>query len=156
MKRFTEFNFNHTKKMVSNNKINESEEKNVEQSDVSKFFSKLFESKEMAHIYHLQVKGDQGSFAKHEALGAYYEDILDMIDDLIEVYQGQYGLIENYDVIDTKNISNKTPEDYFIEISDFVMIEKKCIDEKDTHLHSLIDDVVCLLYKTLYKLKFLK
>jgi hypothetical protein len=28
-------------------------------------FSKLFESREMAHVYHLQVRGDEGSHAAH-------------------------------------------------------------------------------------------
>jgi hypothetical protein len=32
-------------------------------------FSKLFESREMAHVYHLQVRGDEGSHAAHLALG---------------------------------------------------------------------------------------
>jgi len=40
-----------------------------EGSHPGKLFSKLFESREMAHIYHLQVNGDMGSHAKHIALG---------------------------------------------------------------------------------------
>ena len=66
-----------------------------EGSNPSKFFSKLFESREMAHIYHLQVNGEMGSHAKHTALGDYYEGVLSFIDDIIEIWQGQYGIIEN-------------------------------------------------------------
>ena len=128
----------------------------VESNDCSSFFSKLFESREMAHVYHLQVRGDEGSYAKHMALGGYYEDVLDMIDDVIEVYQGQYGIIENYDAIDTSETKSKDPVDYFEEISEYVKHARKCISEEDTHLHSIIDDIVCLIYKTLYKLKFNK
>ena len=47
-----------------------------EGSNPGKLFSKLFESREMAHIYHLQVNGDMGSHAKHTALGEYYDGIL--------------------------------------------------------------------------------
>jgi len=127
-----------------------------EGSNPSKFFSKLFESREMAHVYHLQVRGDEGSYAKHMALGGYYEDVLDMIDSVIEVYQGQYGIIENYDVIDTSETKSKEPVAYFEEVAEYVKHGRKCISEEDTHLHSIIDDIVCLLYKTLYKLKFNK
>jgi hypothetical protein len=127
-----------------------------EGSNVTQFFSKLFESREMAHIYHLQVKGDQGSYATHEALGDYYEEIVEILDDTIEVYQGQYGLVDGYDVIDTSDTKSKEPLAYFEELAEYIKHGKKCISDEDTHIHSLLDDVVCLIYKTIYKLKFLK
>jgi hypothetical protein len=34
------------------------------EGSVVAFFSKLFESREMAHVYHLQVRGDEG-FMQH-------------------------------------------------------------------------------------------
>jgi hypothetical protein len=43
-------------------------------------FSKLFESREMAHIYHLQITGD-GSYSGHKALDKYYNSVLDLIDE---------------------------------------------------------------------------
>ena len=118
--------------------------------------SKLFESREMAHVYHLQVRGDEGSFARHEALGKYYEEVLEIIDDVIEVYQGQYGIVENYDVIDTSGTKSKEPVDYFEELAEYVKHARKCITNEDTHTHSLLDDIVVLIYKTLYRLKFNK
>jgi hypothetical protein len=127
-----------------------------EGSHPAKFFSKLFESKEMAHIYHLQVNGDMGSHAKHIALGEYYDNVLDLIDDLIESYQGQFGIIEEYDVIDTKETKSKDTVEYFNELARFIKEERKCINDEDTHLHSIIDDIVVLIYKTLYKLKYTK
>jgi len=127
-----------------------------EGSNPAKFFSKLFESREMAHIYHLQVNGDMGSHAKHTALGEYYDSVLGLIDDLIETYQGQFGIIEEYDVIDTKDTKSKDTIEYFNEVARFVKEERKCINVEETHLHSIIDDVVVLVYKTLYKLKYTK
>ena len=127
-----------------------------EGSNPSKFFSKLFESREMAHIYHLQVKGEMGSHAKHTALGEYYEGILGFIDDLIEIWQGQYGIIEEYDVIDTSETKSKDTIEYFNELARFIKEERKCIPADDTHLHNIIDEVVALVYKTLYKLKYNK
>lgn len=137
-------------------KETEQPEVGQEGSEVVKFFSKLFESREMAHVYHLQVRGEEGSYAKHEALGDYYEDIVEIIDDVIEVYQGQYGIVDGYDIIDTSSTNSKDPIAYFEEMGEFIKHGKKCISEEDTHIHSLIDDISCLIYKTLFKLKFNK
>jgi len=127
-----------------------------EGSNPSKFFSKLFESREMAHIYHLQVNGEMGSHAKHTALGDYYEGVLGFIDDIIEVWQGQYGIIEEYDTINTTETKTKDTIEYFNELARFIKEERKCINGEDTHLHNIVDEVVALVYKTLYKLKYNK
>ena len=127
-----------------------------EGSNPSKFFSKLFESREMAHIYHLQVNGEMGSHAKHTALGDYYEGVLSFIDDIIEIWQGQYGIIEEYDTIDTTETKTKDTIEYFNELARFIKEERKCIPAEDTHLHNIVDEVVALVYKTLYKLKYNK
>jgi len=119
-------------------------------------FSKLFESREMAHIYHLQVRGDESSYAAHMALGSFYEDVLEFIDDLIETYQGQYGIVDGYDIIDTKDTKTKDKVAYFEELSTYIKSARKCISQEDTHLHNIIDEVVALTYKTLFKLKFNK
>lgn len=134
----------------------EDNEVSTSDSSPAQFFSKLFESREMAHIYHLQVNGEMGSHAKHTALGEYYEGILGFIDDLIEIYQGQYDIIENYDVIDTSATNTKDTVEYFRELADFIKVERKCIKAEDTHMHNVIDEVIALIYKTLYKLRFNK
>lgn len=127
-----------------------------EGSNPGKLFSKIFESREMAHIYHLQVNGDMGSHAKHTALGDYYDGVLGFVDDLIETFQGQYGIVEEYDVIDTSETRSKDTIEYFNELARFIKEERKCINAEDTHLHNIIDEVVALVYRTLYKLKYTK
>jgi hypothetical protein len=119
-------------------------------------FSKLFESREMAHIYHLQVNGEQGSHAAHTALNEYYEGILEFIDDLIETYQGQYGIVDGYDIIDTNATRTKEKVEYFESLVEFVKHGRKAISAEDTHLQNIVDEVVALIYRTLYKLKFTK
>lgn len=165
MRKFTEFNRPIKRIVEQDLSIEQQSENQLEEtpavvgeegSSVTQFFSKLFESREMAHIYHLQVKGDQGSYATHEALGDYYEEIVEILDDTIEVYQGQYGLVDGYDVIDTKDTKTKDVLSYFEELAEYIKHGKKCISDEDTHIHSLIDDIMALIYKTIYKLKFLK
>lgn len=125
--------------------------------DVVKFFSKIFESREMAHVYHLTVKGEEGSHAKHLALGEYYDKIIDMLDELIEVYQGEYEVVEGYDAIDTSSAKSTDAVEYFKSLAGFVRSERtKCFKQEETHYHNIIDDIVVLIYKTLYKLKYNK
>jgi len=125
-------------------------------NDVSKFISKLLESREMAQVYHWTVKGDMGSHAAHLALEAYYSGVIEFIDDIVEIYQGQYGLIEGYDVIDTTDSRSKDRLDYFKEIVEFVKSGRTCIKAEDTHIHNIIDELIALQYKTIYKLTYNK
>ena len=135
-----------------------SEENNelVESNDISKFISKLLESREMAQVYHWTVKGDMGSHAAHLALEAYYDGVIGFIDDIVEIYQGQYGLIEGYDVIDTTDSKSKDRLDYFKETVEFVKSSRKCIKAEDTHIHNIVDELIALQYKTIYKLTYNK
>jgi hypothetical protein len=132
------------------------DEKSEKSSDVVKFFSRLFESREMAHVYHLTVKGEMGSHAAHLALQEYYEGILEFVDEMIEVYQGQYGIIEGYDVIDTSDTKNKDKIEYFEDLVSQTREDRKCIKSEDTHIHNIIDEAIALMFKTLYKLKYNK
>ena len=165
MKKFSTFKFDH-KKIFEQDEIENYEPEMDQEMDqvseapvsgASKFFSKLFESREMAHVYHLSVKGDMGAYAAHVALGAYYEGILEFIDDLIETYQGQYELVENFEMIDTADTKTKSPIEYFEELVMFVKSERNtALSAEDTHLQNVIDEVVGLIYRTLYKLKYNK
>jgi hypothetical protein len=128
-----------------------------QKSDPAKFFSKLFESREMAHVYHLQVKGDMGSFAAHTALGEYYNSVLELIDELIETYQGQYDIITGYDSIDTSATSSKDKLEYFKELVQSVIQNRYVMLSKDdTHLQNVVDEVIGLIFRLLYKLRFNK
>ena len=55
--------------------------------------SLFFHSRTQAHIFHLGVKGP-GAYAAHKALEGYYEEIVELIDGLVESYQGKNGLIK--------------------------------------------------------------
>ena len=125
-------------------------------SDISKFISKLLESREMAQVYHWTVKGDMGSHAAHLALEAYYSGVIEFIDDIVEIYQGQYGLIEGYETIDTSDSKSKDKLDYFKETVEFVKSNRTCIKSEDTHIHNIIDELIALQYKTIYKLTYNK
>lgn len=117
---------------------------------ISNLFSRLFTMRQMAHDYHLKPE-----LGNHLALGDYYDGILDLIDELFETYQGQYGLIEGY----------KTTIDYVVDeniaesLNSYLVIfnndRNSLISKEDTHLHNICDEIVALTYRTLFKLKYL-
>lgn len=116
--------------------------------DIKVFAQKLFEARQLAHNFHLKAK----SYSEHEALGEFYDKLLSKADDLIEVYQGQYGLIENLEFL-------IKPQNNILEYleSDFILSCKSVSASiKDTHLNNIIDEIIALTYKTIYKLKYLK
>ena len=49
----------------------------------------LFYARTVTHIEHLKTK----SYAKHKALGKFYDGIIDLADSLAEAYQGDRGLL---------------------------------------------------------------
>jgi DNA-binding ferritin-like protein len=138
----------------SGEKAEDKKEESKETGSVSKFISKLLESREMAQVYHWTVKGDMGSHAAHLALEAYYSGVIEFIDDIVEIYQGQYGLIEGYDIIDTTDSKSKDRLDYFKEAVEFVKSNRSCIKAEDTHIHNIVDELIALQYKTIYKLTY--
>lgn len=134
----------------------EEQKQEVEAITVSKFISKLLQSREMAQVYHWTVNGDMGSHASHLALESYYDGVIGFIDEIVEVYQGQYDLIEEYDVVDTSETKSKDKVEYFKSVAAFIKTNRNAFSTEDTHIHNIIDEVVALLYKTIYKLRFNK
>lgn len=108
---------------------------------------KMFEARQVAHNLHLKTK----SFAEHEALSAFYGEILSFVDEFVEVYQGQYGLMGDCE-FEISAVSN--PVEYLEDCAKLFSVGRESL--KDSHLQNIIDEVVALTYKTIYKLKFLK
>lgn len=132
----------------------EKKEKKVGNSDFSEMISKLNTSSIQVHIYHWQTKGN-GSFAQHLAFGDYYDKIPDLLDGLVESYQGKYGVITNFTCDGVEQYKGK--EDsirYFQEL--VKMVESKRDSVKDSWIQNQIDNVVELIFSTIYKLKNLE
>jgi len=114
--------------------------------------SMFFHSRTQAHIFHLRVKGT-GAFAAHKALNEYYDGIVDLIDGLVETYQGKYGLIEFKEV---NNIDNDASIEniikYFTNLCTFLDKERKDTKLQDSWIQNELDNVAALLYSTKYKL----
>lgn len=113
-----------------------------------KLVSYLFHSRTQAHIFHLQTN----SFAEHKALNDYYDDIVDLVDGLVESYQGKYGIIKGYLNFNLANYENKEQVlGYFEALLNKVETLRQ--ENKDSYIQNQIDSVVELIESTLYKLR---
>jgi hypothetical protein len=112
----------------------------------------LMQSRNQAHLYHLQAQGP-GSYAAHTALGAYYDGIIDLIDRLVESFQGRYGIVTGYKMAASIR-EDQNYDMYFEALCKFVETTRQQIPQ-DSYLQNQVDTIVELIESTKYKLKFL-
>lgn len=124
------------------------EENEMNQENVAEFLSGLLHSVTITHIYHLQTR----SYSQHVALGAFYDEVSDLTDALIEAYQGKYGIVNGYN-LDAGALAT-TALEYMIGLSHFV--ENGRVDmPQDSEIQNMIDEIASLIDSTVYKLRFL-
>jgi hypothetical protein len=119
--------------------------------DFSEMVSLLLHSITQAHTLHLQTK----SYPEHMALNGYYDEVGDLVDGLVESYQGKYGIIESYksyDLVSYKSTENTIK--YLQDLCKKIESLRNCC--KDSYIQNQIDTVCELINSTLYKLRFLK
>lgn len=119
---------------------------------VTKLISTLLASRTQAHIFHWQTEGGD-SFAQHKALNDYYDEIVDLVDDFVETYQGKYGILRGYES-PAKFREDQNPLIYFKGLVQYVETVRTSI-EQGSYLQNQIDEIVALIEKTLYKLEYL-
>ena len=114
------------------------------------FIGTLFLARDVAHSVHLNTR----SFSKHSALNIFYDRIVGAADDFAEAYQGRHGLIgaiplhsaqKTANIIEFLQGSLKEIEDARYEVC----------DKSDSSLQQLIDNIIEVYLRTLYKLRFL-
>jgi hypothetical protein len=114
------------------------------------FVGMLFLARDVTHSVHLNTR----SYSKHVALNIFYDRIIDAADDFAEAYQGRHGLMGPITLHSATKTSN---------IIDFLQSQlneiEKCryeiVDKSDSSLQQLIDNIVEIYLRTLYKLKYL-
>lgn len=116
-----------------------------------KLISYLLHSRTQVHIFHLQTP----SFAEHKALSGYYDDIVGLVDELVESYQGKYGIVKGYLNFNLHDYETSEQVIGYLEaLSSKITVLRK--DIQDSYIQNQVDNVEELIRSTLYKLKFLK
>jgi hypothetical protein len=114
------------------------------------FVGHLFLARDVTHSVHLNTR----SYAKHQALGAFYDGIIDLADTFAEAYQGRHGLIGPITLQSAKKTGNVIE---FLQesLAEIEANRYKFCDEDETAIQNIIDEIVALYLSTLYKLRFL-
>ena len=128
-----------------------SEQKEGKNSEFAEMISLLLHSRTQTHTLHLQTD----SFSEHMALNGYYDGIVDLVDGLVESFQGKYGIIGGYTSYDIDGYkSTEATIKYLQGLCGKVEGLRDCCE--DSYIQNQIDTVCELINSTLYKLRFLK
>jgi len=118
---------------------------------MNEFIATLFLARELAHRYHLSTK----SYSQHKALQNFYENLLDLTDDLAEITQGAHGLLDI--PILTEKKTYKEPLYCIADKLQYVETNRyKAYSKNDTALQNKIDEIVATFLTVIYKLENLK
>ena len=112
------------------------------------FVGHLFLARDVAHSVHLNTR----SFAKHKALGSFYDKVVDLADSFAEAYQGRNGLIGPIALQSAKK-TNNIVEFLESELQDLEEMRYKVCSKDDSVLQNKLDEIFALFLSTLYKLK---
>ena len=116
----------------------------------NEFVGLLFLGRDVAHSVHLNTR----SFSKHTALNIFYERIVGAADDFAEAYQGRYGLMGQITLGSNKKTANII-EFLQGQLDEIEKVRYEVCDKSDSALQQLIDNIVEIYLRTLYKLRFL-
>lgn len=111
---------------------------------------RVFCTRNYAHVAHFQTK----SYAEHMALDEFYNNVIEAIDTLVEAYQGSFGLIK-----DLPKAKDEKITDIIALLSDdakWMKANRDSVCKKITALENLLDGVMEVYLKAIYKLKNLK
>ena len=114
------------------------------------FVGILFLGRDVAHSVHLNTR----SYAKHVALNTFYDEIVDLADKFAEAYQGRHGLIGAISLQSTKKPGNIV-EFLQDQLDEIEKCRYEVVDKSDSSLQQLIDNIIEIYLRTLYKLRFL-
>lgn len=111
--------------------------------DIAKAIGIMFANRTATHILHLKTK----SYAEHKALNEFYDEIVDLADDLAEAAQGQYG------ILDVPFVQVPVPKDSITFLSSQLkQLEATMANCDEDYLMSIFQEITKLYRSTLYKI----
>lgn len=114
---------------------------------IEELIARSFKTRNQAHLAHWKTK----SFAEHKALGSFYENVIDKLDELVEVCQGSKGIIGHVDLS-----SKDESMDVIKAITDdanWISKNRNKIAHGVPAIENILDELVAVHLSALYKLK---
>ena len=109
------------------------------------------ELQQQLRILHWQTK----SYAKHQAYGAFYDNLDDLIDKYVEVCMGKHGRpnFEGGFTMDFEDIKSFSMQEYLDDFTEFLMsLSEKLTQGEDTDLLNIRDEILAEVNKLKYLL----
>ena len=116
--------------------------------NVAMFAATLLHSATNTHFFHWSTD----SYSKHKALGNYYDEIVELVDDYVEAYMGCYGQIK---IFPSAYHQPGEPLRYLESLKNFVAEANKELPTEQ-ELVNIVAEIQQLIDSTIYKLKYLK
>jgi hypothetical protein len=117
----------------------------VEKEVIGKLVGIMMMSRTYAHLCHLKT----GSYSKHMALQGFYEEIVDLVDEIAETAQGKFGKLD-LPFMDMKGSVDDPIGGLETQLQMVENLVKKC---ENRTLGAIADEITQLYISTLYKLK---
>lgn len=118
-------------------------------SQHAEFFGRLMQVTGKGHLTHLRQY--QKSGWQHSALGTLYSDIVDIVDTIIEGWQGVYELI---DIRIPETVAEPDAITFVSNLYSYITSNRYIFNE--SWLQNEIDNICTLLAQTLYRLKYVQ
>ena len=117
-----------------------------ETKNVAMFAATLLHSATNTHFFHWATN----SYSQHKALGNYYDEIVELVDDYVEAYMGCYEQVKDFPSVYHQP---KEPLAYLQSLQTFVKNARSDLPS-DTEICQLIDNIAQEIDTTIYLLKF--
>jgi len=119
------------------------------------FVTNLLTMHNQFKVYHWQTQRKVGSFAQHNAFGTAYDELTNLIDDFIEIFQGKHGAIigKNGFTINLQNLDDN-PVAFVDEFIQYLIhnVTESLDPTADTDLLNIRDEMLAILNQTKYRL----
>lgn len=116
---------------------------------IEQLVARVFATRNAVHLAHWRSKGD-GSYARHMALGDFYDALIDKVDGIVEMYQGAFGLIDN---IETVSVNPEKIMEHIGDEANWIEDNRLEIANGVCAIENAIDDLTGAYLRTYYKLK---
>jgi len=123
----------------------------VSNDPLMQFVMCILHSRTNAHLQHWMT----ASRSDHQALNFFYDEVVDILDNFVEAFQGEYGKL--HDVIDGYVFPTGKPLDYFVALAKEIdLLRKESGFPQECWLQNIVDELRTLVSQTIYQLRELK